>query len=260
MKPNALTVIFDLGGGQHGNLGLVLYPIEYALLSNEHYVSPVQPGFLVTPQVTTQHEPMCLNKYHGEDIRLFRETLDVEKSPIKQIVAVIGKDHLKEICNARTKTIIISITQVLLNLVTAYGMLDSDVLDIEEAKVWSLFWNLSDHPVQIYNTIEYLFDTTEAENLHKSTAQVIKFVLEIIWKYSDIEQALTDWFNRSTEYHIWNTYKTHFTTTHRELKQVMGTTLQKTPFHQANHMTEKLKSESERIRYDVLTRANDLIH
>ena len=92
MESNALTLIYDLGGGQHGNLGLVLYTIEYALLSNEHYVSPVQPGFLVTPQVTTQHEPMCLNKYHGEDIRLFRETQYVENYLIKQIVAVLGKD------------------------------------------------------------------------------------------------------------------------------------------------------------------------
>ena len=52
-------------------------------------------------------------------------------------------------------------------------MLDLDVLYIEEDKVRYLFWNLRDPPVQIYNTIEYLVEITEVENLRKSPAQVI---------------------------------------------------------------------------------------
>ena len=72
LKANARNVIYDLGGGQHGHLGLVLYTIEYALLSNEHYVSPFQSVLLLTPQGTTHNESMCLNKYHGEDIILSR--------------------------------------------------------------------------------------------------------------------------------------------------------------------------------------------
>ena len=111
LKVNAKTVISDLGGEQHGHLGLVLSQIEYALLSNEPYVRPLHPAPLVTPQGTTHHESMRLTKEHGEDIRLFREMLDAEKALIKQIVAAIGKDYLKELCNAGTDTIIISISQ-----------------------------------------------------------------------------------------------------------------------------------------------------
>ena len=48
-------MISDLGGGQHGHLGLVLYTIDYYLLSNEKYLSLVYPVLLVTPQGTTQH-------------------------------------------------------------------------------------------------------------------------------------------------------------------------------------------------------------
>ena len=62
LKANARNVISDLGGGQHGHLGLVLYTIEYALLSNEHYVITLYPVLLVTPKGTTHHESMCLNK------------------------------------------------------------------------------------------------------------------------------------------------------------------------------------------------------
>ena len=120
---------------------------------------------------------MCPIEEHGEDIRLFRENIEVEKSPIKQIVAVLGKDYLKELCNLGTETIIIYIPQVLVNLVTAYGMVYLDVLYIKETKFRSLFWHLSDPPVQIYNTIEYQSKITEAANIRKYPAQVINFGL-----------------------------------------------------------------------------------
>ena len=41
----------------------------------------------------------------------------------------IGKDYLKEPRNTGTDNIITSITQALVHLVTACGMVDSDVLD-----------------------------------------------------------------------------------------------------------------------------------
>ena len=147
-----------------------------------------------------------------------------------------------------------------MNLVTAYGMVNLDVLDREEAKFISLFWNISYLPVKIYNIIEYLVDITEAANLCKSPAQVINVGLEIIRNSSDIKQALTDWFNQPIEDQIWTTSKTYFTTTYRDLKQAMGPTLQNTPFHQSNQMTEKLKSDFERVRDDVLISMNDLVY
>ena len=44
MKANAGNVQCDLGGGQHGHLGLVLTPTEYANVSPTPYVRPVHPG------------------------------------------------------------------------------------------------------------------------------------------------------------------------------------------------------------------------
>ena len=64
------------------------------------------------------------------------------KALIKQTVSETGKDYFKEICNSGTDNIIIYIHQVLNNLVTAYGMVDLNVLDIEEDKSKSLFWDL----------------------------------------------------------------------------------------------------------------------
>ena len=73
----------------------------------------------------------------------------MEKATIKNIVVDIGKYYLNGICNVETETIIISISQFLENLFTAYVMVDLYVLDREEAKVKDLFWDLSNPTLQI---------------------------------------------------------------------------------------------------------------
>ena len=78
LKSNAISVTSDLGGGAHGQLGLVLIPAEYAAISPVPYVCPVHPGPLVVPAGTAQHEARRLQDDHKETIGLFCETIDVE--------------------------------------------------------------------------------------------------------------------------------------------------------------------------------------
>ena len=52
----------------------------------------------------------------------------VEEALIKYILVTIGNDYLKELSNAGTDAITISIFQVLKHLVTGYVMVDSYVL------------------------------------------------------------------------------------------------------------------------------------
>ena len=87
MKANAAQVTSDLGGGANGHIGLVLTPAEYLHVSALPYVKPVHPGTLHITVGTPQHETNRLREDHTDAIRLFRETIDVEKALIKQIVA-----------------------------------------------------------------------------------------------------------------------------------------------------------------------------
>ena len=47
LKSNAASVSSNLGDGLHGHLGLVLNPVDYALVSNTAFIAPVHPGALV---------------------------------------------------------------------------------------------------------------------------------------------------------------------------------------------------------------------
>ena len=53
MKANAQSVPSTLGGSNHGFLGLVIIPVEYALVSNVPFVKEPYPGALTFPPGTT---------------------------------------------------------------------------------------------------------------------------------------------------------------------------------------------------------------
>ena len=99
IKTNATQVKSDLGGGQHRNLGLVLTPAEYAAVSIVSYNRPLHQGNLTIPAGTAQHKAKRLREEHKEAIRLFRQTIDMEKSLIKQAVTAIEPEYLKALCD-----------------------------------------------------------------------------------------------------------------------------------------------------------------
>ena len=146
--------------------------------------SSFQPG-------TAQHEAIRLRDEHKENIRLFRETIDVEKVLIKLIVGAVEAQYLRELRDHNTDTINDTVADVLAFLFDRYGEVDSETLDDHEAKVRSLFWTLSDPPVTLFNKVEDLVELADAARLPKTNAQIINMGLHIIRKTQDLEQALT---------------------------------------------------------------------
>jgi len=80
LKANTITVVSDLGGGHFSHLELVLSRVEYTLISNVPYTRPARPGALTTPHGTGHHEAVRLREEFQENIRLFRETIQIEKA------------------------------------------------------------------------------------------------------------------------------------------------------------------------------------
>ena len=72
LKANASSVPSNLGGGNHGHLGLVLSPATYALLANTPFATPAHPGALVIPPGTTAAMSTVLREQHTELMRDFR--------------------------------------------------------------------------------------------------------------------------------------------------------------------------------------------
>ena len=104
LKANASSVSSNLGDGLHGHLGLVLNPVDYALVSPVPFVAPVHRGALAVPQGTTTAMATALRDQHTEAVCLFWEYHGVEKALKQQIRTAVEKCYLLTI-HVRTSNV-----------------------------------------------------------------------------------------------------------------------------------------------------------
>ena len=150
---NAASVPSDLGGGANGHLGLLLTPTEYTTVHATAYLRPVHPGTLVIAPGTLQHEAKRLKEEYEQQIIDFRETVNVERAMVKQIVHAIDPQYLDTLRNQTTDAIDVPIFQILTYLFTKYGSIDDDVLAHKEKSVQEMQYNLQDPLITIYKEI-----------------------------------------------------------------------------------------------------------
>ena len=99
LKANASRVTSDLGGGGYGHLGLVLTPHKYSMISRVPYVCPLHPGPVDIPNGTSQYESMQLTLAHAEVIRVFRDTVELEKVLVNITCNAVQDMYYKEHIN-----------------------------------------------------------------------------------------------------------------------------------------------------------------
>ena len=82
LQANVSSVESDLGGGDHGYLGLVLTDAEYAsiILLPPPFVAPNYPGLLIIEPNTTQVAAFTLREQHNQAKRKYYECKNVEKA------------------------------------------------------------------------------------------------------------------------------------------------------------------------------------
>ena len=174
LKANATSIQSDLGGGQFGQLGLILDDATYNGLTGENYVCPAHPGALVIPAGTAHHKAVRLQEEHYENICLFCETVDMHNALMKQIVNTVEKDYIKELYyNPIISTVTMTIPEVLTFLFTRYGEVDNQRVIKEEDNVKNFTWNIVDPPVVLYNLIKDLETISKAANVPKTVNQLI---------------------------------------------------------------------------------------
>ena len=80
IKANASSVISNLGGGQHSQLGLVVLDAEYNRITGYTYTKLTHPGELKIKENTPFHEAIIMQELHNEKLNLFHETTAIESA------------------------------------------------------------------------------------------------------------------------------------------------------------------------------------
>ena len=251
LKANAMAVNSDLGGGRHGHLGLVLTQAEYSRISNVDYIRPEHPGEIRIPGNSTQHEATRLRNDHKEAIKLFRETVDLEKALRYQITAAVPEEYLDALRNRAANAITDTIPVILQHLFDNYGTVEMEEVLREEQNLRDIKYTPPTPLVAIFNKIEDLQDLATAAYSPYTQVQLLNIGIQILKDSGVFTEGLKAWYLTPIAQHTWENFKTHFQDELKKLKKVLGPQMRGTQYHTANLISEEVKKEIQAIKSEV---------
>jgi hypothetical protein len=246
LQANASSVETDLGGGNHGYLGLVLTDEEYALIPNtQPFIAPNYPPPLVIPANTTQIQALELKEQHEEEKRLYLECRNVEKALLRHIQDALEERYSGPLVDEFTNLLTGDVPSILEYFFYNYGQVRSEEVTQKEQEVMSMSWQPNDPIVLLTRPIEQLQKLATQAGIPYTDSQILEKGLTKIRATRDFEYALTQWENKPQVEKTWTNFKTHFHEAQLQLKQIRGPTMQQSGFHHANALAQELTSKVE---------------
>ena len=243
LRANAASVESDLGGGDHGYLGLILTDVEYALVSDDAFVAPNYPDPLTIPAGTDPVAALTIRERYKEDKKAYYECKNVEKSLQRHVQDAIEDKYLDMLIDEDTQLINEDIPTVLTYLFDLYGKIPSEEVKQKETEIRAMIYNPADPLILLYNPIEKLKTMAISADIPYTNDQLLDIGLTVIRNTRDFEQALGDWEAKPDADKTWDNYKEHFKTAQKQLKAIRGPTMQQAGYHHANHLAQRLRED-----------------
>ena len=237
---NASSYPSELGGGNHGYLGLILTPLRYELITGILFSPHPNPGSLPTfPPNPTQPQIAQISATHKEALRLWREQNTLIKAIKKQITNAFEDKNLKEIEDTYTGYNNITIQDIFAYLYDRFG--DVTPTELEEAeKTLNEPFNPNEPFGLFICTIEDAVDIAEAAGCPFTPQQVMNKALTNIMKAQALSDvAIREWRNKTTSDKTWANFKAHFSKEVRDYQKDQGLTAKST-YHVANATNQAL--------------------
>jgi len=180
IKANASSVYSDLGGGQHGHLGLVSTTPGYALVSAIPYVRYVHPGPLVIPVNTSIGCAKQLCEEHQEHKTLFKEMIDLEKVLITLLIQAIPSVYLHQFRNVHSNAIDQQIPAIFTRLMDDYGNITEDEFKDALQALRQKVFDISEPLVAMFNKIEDMVEFSKAAQVTMTDSQIVNLGIKLI--------------------------------------------------------------------------------
>ena len=263
LKANARSVRTPLGGGNHGYLGLVLSPQQYAILApNTPFVRPAHPGPLVIQAFQLPHVTHQEQSHHAEQVRLYNECYNVEQALRKQLVAAVQDSYLSALKNRQTNTITEHLHVIIEYLFRNYGRVTPAQLAHEEQQVQNFIYDPTLPIVVVFNKIEDLMDLATAVSSPYSAQQIINFGYNILNKTEKFKQGIREWNQLLPAQKTWDAFQTHFSNEFQTLRDSGELTNQESSFNTANIIQEVVDGVQQALNptQDDIDEMSELIH
>ena len=191
LHANASSVDSELGGGNHGYLGLATHDANYP--GTTAFVAPNYPPELIIPNTASDMQAMNLREQHKEKIRKHRECSNVEKSLQRHIQKAVDQKYIDHFVDDEIDLLVGDIPDILDDLFDNYGQIRGEDIKNKEAEMLRTSFAASDPLPIIWNPIERLCKFAQKAQNPYSDVQKIDFGLQLIRNTRDFEQALDRW-------------------------------------------------------------------
>lgn len=257
LQANASSVETDLGGGNHGYLGLVLTDDEYASIPHtQPFVAPNYPPPLLIPATSTQIQAIELKEQHGEAKRLYLECKNVEKALLRHIQDAIEDKFIEPLVDPYTNLLTGDVPSILEYLNYNYGKVRSEEVTQKDNEVMTMSWQPTDPLVLLTRPIEQLQKLATTAGIPYTDSQILEKGLTLIRSTRDFEYALTQWEDKPQDDKTWANFKTHFHEAQLQLKKIRGPTMQQAGYQHANVLAQEL---SRQIQQQLAQRDEQLL-
>lgn len=252
LQANASTVQCDLGGGQHGHLGLVLSDVEYAQVSQTPYTRPVHPG-ANPPAGASNWQSQVLREQHHENIRLFREANGVEEALTKQLGQALPDLYLKPFRDPISNKITTPLRTILTTLFQTYGAITDEELEDKEDALRARIFDITQPMIHLFQAVEDLQTLATASNATYTDRQLVKLGLKLVKNMQDLEKGREKWLLLPAANQTWIQFKIHFTNEWNNLRRLRGPTMKDTSFtHHANLLRQEVLSAMQQERLAMI--------
>lgn len=211
LKSNAANIQSNLGGGAHGDLGLILSDAAYVFVAPGFaYIRPDNPGQLpIFPDGATGPQIAAVERLHRVEMYEFNRYKNVE-SALKRFIIHSVDDifihalHQQHIGYANRTT-----RELLDHMFNLYGRVHPDDL-VTNTKRMQEPWDPNTPFEQLAKKIDDCADFADAANQPYSPAQILTQAYSLVFATGLYERQLEEWNNKALAEQTWDNFKSFF--------------------------------------------------
>ena len=237
---NVTSIRSELGGGQHGYLGLMMSTVKYHTITGFYFTPHANPGSVpVFPDAPTQPQIAQINATHKSELKLWREQELVKRAIKKQLTNMFHPRYIADLHDNYTGYNNVSILEILQHLYDNYGDLDESDLEANEKTLTQEF-DVTEPFSMFIRRIEDCMDLAEAAGAPYTDRQIATKAFNSIIKADLLHDGVKDWRRKASTDKTWANLKLHFTVEVKEYKKNNKTTSKTAGYQVANTANQAL--------------------
>jgi hypothetical protein len=259
LNQNAASVDSNLGGGQHGLLGLTVSPAIYATVSPVLFVLPAHPGqHPVHLPGATAAQISEANRLHDVLLRTWQLTQATDKALKQLLLAALDPMYVHTLRHRLTGFAAISTRQLLDHLYLKYGRISAQDLEVNDKRLKAPY-DVNQPIETLFDQISQAIDLADAAGAPYTPAQIINHAYSILLQTVFYGDACKEWRRLAPVDKTWVNFQLHFAAAHDDLREAQATA-QQGGYHQAHTAFYPLDDDMPAPPHDTITALANLAH